>query len=342
MSANTNLLDRDLARQSVLTAAGGTATLIRDIVDEGTWVLGRIEQTVGASSTPRPAHVALVLLLRHVLSLADAVDELFRAGCFQPAMLPMRAILEARMQLLYIRGERNPYSPNPIQPGDVDAVPRDPAGGPLAGAALEAIQDQRGRAYWVAELRQSRDTAAGLDPAVVAPRLETLLGTRTVPAALTDPAVQAEVAAELGRWNALLNEADTAPIDAEFQRARGKKKKHDPPWYALWDGPQSVWKLARSVGMAFQYNWFYSRASRTMHGTDVLGQLGPERPTGGRAVAPLRGAAGLDNVATAFVIQMYFVYRAAILAVRPEEEPLTRKWLERWWRDRTRSAPRDR
>ena len=338
MSANTNLLDRDLARRSVLAAAGGTAALIRDIVDEGTWVLGRIEQTVGATSTPRPAHVALVLLLRHVLSLADAVDELFRAGCFQPAMLPMRAILEARMQLLYILGERNPYSPNPIEPGDVDAVPRDPAGGALAGAALEAIQDQRGRAYWIAELRQSRDTAAGLDPAVIAPRLESLLGTRTVPAYLADPAVQAEAAAELGRWNALLAEADNAPIDAEFQRARGKKK-HDPPSYALWGGPQSVWKLARSVGMAFQYDWFYSRASRTMHGTDVLGQLGPERPAGGRAVAPLRGAAGLDNVATAFVIQMYFVYRASILAVRPEEEPLTRAWLERWWRDPTRAAP---
>lgn len=52
MSANTNLLDRDLARQSVLAAAGGTAALIRDIVDEGTWVLGRIEP--GATGRAQP------------------------------------------------------------------------------------------------------------------------------------------------------------------------------------------------------------------------------------------------------------------------------------------------
>jgi len=330
MSANTNLLDRDLARQSVADVAGETSAIFRDIVDEGSWLLGRVVQTVGATASPRPAHVAVVLLLRHILSLADSVDELFRAGCVQPAMLPMRAILEARMQLLYILGERNPYTQNPIEKGDVDAVPRDPAGRPFAGAALEAIQDQRGRAYWVAELRRQRDTAMSLDAAVVAPRLEYLLGSATVPASLADPAVQAEAAASVARWNALLSATENAPVVAEFQRVRGKRK-YDPDWYSLWGGPQTVRGLARSVGMAFQYDWFYSRASRTMHGTDVLGQLGTERPTGGRSVAPLREATGLANLSTAFVIQMSLVYRSAVIAVRPDEEPRTREWLERWW-----------
>jgi hypothetical protein len=58
---------------------------------------------------------------------------------------------------------------------------------------------------------------------------------------------------------------------------------------------------------------------------------GPPRHAGHARTArrPFRGAPvgsdGLDNVATAFV-KMYFVNRAAILAVRPEEESLTRAW----------------
>lgn len=120
------------------------------------------------------------------------------------------------------------------------------------------------------------------------------------------------------------------------------RKKHDPPWYALRGGPGNVRALARSVGMAFQYDWFYSRASRTMHGTDAIGQLGPELPGGGHSVARLRGAAGLDTLATTFVIQMFLLYRSVILAVWPEEEPLTRTWHERWWRARAVDGAQDR
>jgi hypothetical protein len=86
--------------------------------------------------------------------------------------------------------------------------------------------------------------------------------------------------------------------------------------------------------MTFQYDWFYSSASRTMHGIDAIGQRGPERPGGGRSLAHFRSAGGLDTVATTLVMQMFLLYRSVILAVRPEEEPLTRTWYERWWRTR--------
>lgn len=133
MPVNIHLLDRDLARQAIAGAAGGVLDVLRDVVDEGTSLIGHVVQTVGAAAEPRPAHVGLVLLLRHAVEIADGVDELVRAGAVQPSLLQVRAILEARMQVLYMLCARNPVSPNPLGPREHDPVPREPAGAALAG-----------------------------------------------------------------------------------------------------------------------------------------------------------------------------------------------------------------
>lgn len=326
--ANPNVLDRDSARETVASAASETADVLRDIVNEGTWLLGRIVQTTGAAATPRPAHVALTLLLRHTLSLADAIDELFRAACFQPAMLQARAVMEAHMQMLFIAGQRSPHMRNPLGLRDFDPEPRDGAGVPLAGSALWEEQDRRGSAYWVAEVRRQLQVAKDLESAATEDRFERLLGVRMVPAGIADPEVQAELPAAVASWKAILQEPQNARASAEFDRVRGSKP-YDPKWYSLW-GPASVHALARSVGMAFQYESFYARGSRAMHGADPIGQLGPKRASGGRSVSALRMAEGMDDLVTTTVIQMGLAYRTTAIAIRPEEEPTVMSWIRRW------------
>lgn len=331
MPVNIHLLDRDLARQAIASAAGGVLDVLRDVVDEGTSLIGRVVQTVGAAGEPRSAHVGLVLLLRHAVEMADGVDELVRAGAVQPSLLQVRAILEARMQLLYMLCARNPASPNPLGPRDHDPVPRQPAGAALAGAALAQVQDLRGAAYFVAEIRRQLQRVESLESAAIADRLEELLGTRTVPPYITDPAVQAEAAAGAAGLRAVLSEPAYAPANAEFDRARGRSS-HDVHWYSLWGGPRSVRSLARSVGMAFQYDAMYAGSSRVTHGGDVFAQLGRERAAGGRSVAPLRQPDRFRDVVASYVIHMLMLYRSVMEEVRPDElERVWPDWYQRWW-----------
>lgn len=330
MPANTHLLDRDLARRTIAIAASGTLEVLRNVVDEGTALLGRVVQTVGGDVEPRPAHLGLVLLLRHAVEMADGVDELVRAGAVQPSLLQVRAILEARMQLLFMLCDRNPAGPNPLGNEDFDPVPRDPAGAALTGAALEEVQDARGAAYYVAELRRQLRGVEALDPQAMADRLEDLLGTRTVPPYITDPAMQAEAAAGAARLRAILAEPRYAPVDAEFDRRRGRRP-HDVRWYSLWGGPRSVRGLARSVGMALQYDAMYAGSSTVTHGGDVFAQLGRARPHGGHSVAPLRQSDRLRDVVASYVIHMSMLYRRVVEEVRPAElDRLWQEWARRW------------
>ncbi|HEX8696986.1 MAG TPA: hypothetical protein VF746_31500 [Longimicrobium sp.] len=331
MPADTPLLDRDLARRAIASSAGGILDVLRDVVDEGTALLGRVVQTVGAAGESRAGHVGLALLLRHAVEMADGVDELVRAGAVQPSLLQVRAILEARMQLLYVLGARNPVSPNPLGPRDHDPVPRDRTGAALTGAALAQVQDSRGAAYFVAEIRRQLRRVESLDPAAMGDRLEELLGTRTVPSYITDPAVQAEATAGAASLRAILSEPAYAPANAEFDRMRGRSS-HDVQWYSLWGGPRSVRALARSVGMAFQYDAMYAGSSRVTHGGDVLAQLGRKLAGGGRSVAPLRQPDRLRDVVASYVIHMLMLYRSVMEEVRPDElERVWPEWLRRWW-----------
>jgi hypothetical protein len=326
MPTSSHLLDRDLAA----AAARGVVDVLRDVVDEGTALLGRVVQTVGGPSERRPAHVGLVLLLRHAVEMADGVDVLVRAGAVQPSLLQVRAILEARMQLLFMLCDRNPAGPNPLGNGDFDPVPRDTAGAALTGNALEEVQDARGAAYFVAEIRRHLRRLETLDPQAMADRLEDLLGTRTVPTYITDSAAQADADAGATSLRAILAEPRYAPVNAEFDRRRGRRS-HDVRWYSLSGGPTSIRGLARSVGMAFQYDAMYASSSTVTHGGDVFAQLGPALPGGGHSVAPLRRSDRLRDVVSSYIIHMSMLYRRVVEEVRPAElDRLWPEWSRRW------------
>jgi hypothetical protein len=161
-------------------------------------------------------------------------------------------------------------------------------------------------------------------------QMEDLTGLAMLPPRLQSAAAQAETEAEIERWNRIVDQIGYASINAEFDQRR--RKRFDVEWYALFDGPQSVEGLARSVGMALQYAASYSPASNVMHARDVLGQLGPQHPDGGRAVAPLRNdGAGAWSDVMGFALQMYKFYETALCEVRPEEARLTAEWVARWF-----------
>lgn len=331
MPPNKQLLQRELAVENARQDIADVQDVVRDMVDEGTQLLARLVQTVGQNGEPRRYHTSLLLLLRHVLEQLDAVDELLRQGITVPAMLNIRAIIEAHAQMLYMSAVREPITPAPVDATVPPPNPIDPATNlPVAGAALEQLRDFRGGAYLVADMRQQLQESERLDANAVGAWLKRLTGKATGPAMISDPANQARLQADIAAQKARLADAENAAIDAAFTTARGKKGKFDPAWYELQGGPGSVYALTKSVGLVGEYELFYSPASALMHGQDIRGQIGAKRAGGGHSLAPLRTGRKLEEVVSKLVIEVIRIYHHAIQEMRPADKSQWDEWTKRW------------
>jgi hypothetical protein len=330
MPSAASILDRAAATAHVAHELAGTLDALRDIVDEGTNLLGRVNQTLGNTGSARPMHRSLLLLFRHTIEMADAFAELVRIGAVTPAGLQMRAILEAHMQMLYLLGERSTVAANTLTPNDRPAVPVDPTTGAAAvGQSLNDLLDLRGLAYQVREVRRQVHQLQRYQGGELARWYSEVTGKSQPPATAAAPARQADVTTEIGRLRATLTRADLAPVDAEFTRVR-RNAKHDLNWYSVFDGPRTVRDLSRTVGLAFQYDMLYAETSRTMHGTDVLGQLRPANAAGTQAIAPLRELGNAKSLINAFITHMLRIYALVIGELRPSDDIVHASWVQRW------------
>jgi hypothetical protein len=327
MAALLGVLNREVSRADIQSQAPDLLATVREMVDEGTNLFGRLLTETNRVRRIRPFHTALLLFFRHTIELLDAVDELFRGGIFTPAALQVRAIVEAHMQILYLFGMRTEYLPSVAGPGSFDPVPRDGNGVALMGQALEDVRDDRGLAYIVAEYRRLARQAASYDAASLA-QLAAKYNI-TLPPQITDPTVHAGIAAEAVKFQTQLSTPEFAPIDAAFTAARGTQP-YDPPWYSLAGGPKKVRRLAESVGLMAYYEMFYGDASEVMHGTNIGGQLGQVTPGGGTAAAPLRNFDMAAQVGRCVIMQIMPIYQLAIRALRPSDMGLWQQWTQRW------------
>jgi hypothetical protein len=323
-----SLLNRDITRANVSSAAPALIETTREMVDEGTRLLARLLKEAERRTPARPFDTALLLLLRHVVEQLDAVDELFRASCFGPARLQVRSLVEAHMQVLYLTGERTDVQASQPGPRHVDPVPRDPAGKPLRDVSLDSERDRRGRAYLVGELRELAEKAEQLEASVLAARFAAITAGMNVPPGVLDPAVQAGLKAEAAKIRQALSGPEYQAVDAEYLRLRGKGK-FDPAWYELWKGPQSVRQLADSVGLIAIYEMFYGGASAVMHATDISGQLGDKKESGGHFVRPLRSVEAAAEVGRQAIIQAISAYTLCNRLLRPTDASL-RPFVSRW------------
>lgn len=330
MEPNRNLLQRELSVEQARQDIGEVHNVVREMVDEGTQLLARLVMVAAQQSQPRRYHTSLLLLLRHVLEHLDAVDELLRQGITVPAMLHVRAIIESHAQMLYMSAERESFSPSPIDATVPAPTPLDPKTGlPVVGVALEQLQDFRGGAYIVADLRRQVRESERLTIGTVEPWLAKMSGKATGPAMLHDADNQKQLQAEIAALKTRLADPENALVNAEFDATK-KNAIYDPAWYALQGGPKKVYPLAKSVGLFGEYELFYSPASEVMHGQDVRGQLGGKRPEGGHSVGALRSGLRLELVVTKLVIEIVRIYHHVIQAMRPGDKPQWDEWVKRW------------
>jgi hypothetical protein len=61
---------------------------------------------------------------------------------------------------------------------------------------------------------------------------------------------------------------DFADTEREYQNTL--KKKSNPPWYSLWDGPGNIEQLAKHLNLHAFYEILYRTLSENVHSTNII------------------------------------------------------------------------
>ena len=92
----------------------------------------------------------------------------------------------------------------------------------------------------------------------------------------------------------MLAEPDFQPIEQEWQSLKAKRK-HDPEWFSLFGGPQSVRDLAIRVKWAGTYEFLYRTWSNEVHAGRAMESIG--RRNGIIVMRPIRHPEELQQAA---------------------------------------------
>ncbi|WP_139188773.1 DUF5677 domain-containing protein [Variovorax sp. OV700] len=244
------------------------------------------------------------VLLKQVVAMVDATEVLVTAGCVQAAFLPARAAFEASVYADYI---------------------------------LQSDSERRATRYVVGNYRGERLWAQRVIPGTTEEATY-----RALPASLgldfqtLHPTLAADAAKHLLEVDRILSQPELHPIDAEFTRAKGRRKR-DPEWYTL-DGLSSIRQVAESVGRLAEYECFYSKGSQVTHvgsyKDHILFSAGQIR------LKPIRHLDDFNALLNGIVTSCLATYKSLLNRYRPDELEAFGKRYYTEWREPFLNAPR--
>ncbi|WP_339205247.1 DUF5677 domain-containing protein [Paenibacillus sp. FSL K6-3182] len=107
---------------------------------------------------------------------------------------------------------------------------------------------------------------------------------------ILEPEVQeAELISKKSALETELNLPALSRISTEWIRTKaGLRRDGTPKWYSLYNGPSSIYALAKHLDMESEYKRIYGSLSATIHGTTALDRVALESGTGKVLIWPLR------------------------------------------------------
>lgn len=251
---------RDIAAEAARAHSRPASALLREIVNNGTWVLVRC---AGAGCGEVDVDLAALGFYRTVIEMADGIDVSIRESSVTPAVPQLRTLFEASMQLQYVVEDPLRY--------------RERA---LAWCASHAIA--RLRRY----RRYDKTTPAGKEFIADMAADETAPRVREVD--------QAQVARAIANMESLLAKPHLLPFKQRFDSLVAAKKPLRL-WCELCDGPSSRRDLARHLKLHLSYSELYSHWSSTSHAEDLY-TVFVHVPGQGEVIRPLRDSTELLRV----------------------------------------------
>jgi len=262
------LLDPDLAAVSAKELIDLAAPVLREVVNNSTWVYQRCQAATSALGGV-DEDLAPFALYRHVIEVADGVEVLISKSCSLAAIPLVRSAFEASLGLEYLLKD--------------DTARR--------GLAWLCAYSRQRIAYY--ELLDASTSRGGRFLAAWEKAFEF---------SLEPPAGQPEKA--LANLHSLFAEPHMAPVCAEFE-VQKRAQNRDPNWYSLWGGPKHLSALASSLDREVEYMALYGKWSRFAHAGDLAPYL-MRRPLGGTGVVSLRAPTELAqnvNLLVGFVLR---------------------------------------
>lgn len=269
------LLDREAGRHGNAEYLATLDEALSGLINEATWIFSRVWESNAGDLT---AEIVL-LILRHIMEMADAVHILLLQSATRPAQVQLRSMFEGMLYLEFI---------------------------------LEADSDRRARAYMVGSrlhyLRFAKRLLKGSEA-----RKQFLKEVET------DPLVSDEMLAtwisdsvEVEAAEAYLEGDELGDVYAAFPR----KKVH---WYQALEGkPSDLRALAIHLNKGAQYilidGW-----SRAVHPDTIPAQIDTSDDPNSRRVRTFRDGGDMSNTATAAARILRLSVEMVLKRFRPTE-----------------------
>ena len=297
------LLNRKQNISDVEEYFGEFLPVLRDITNYGSNLLVRC---LGTSKRKQHDAIILGVMLRHAITMFDAIEILVSNSSVYPATLQNRALFEVSLYIDWV---------------------------------LKASTEERCAYYYVANLRQERMWAlrSQIGSSENA-SFESMMAPFGDIASETSKQLFADGKKLLEEINAILTQSHLRPIDMAFEDYRKKHRmKYDPHWHALL-GQKTVRQLAKDVERLHEYEMLYPLMSDVVHITSQKNHI--KFSKGLLHIEPIRNLKNIDMLINLSMTIIFHIYRSILGYYRPGElQNFGRKYIEDW-RNHFRNIPR--
>jgi Family of unknown function (DUF5677) len=247
-----DLLQNNQDKKTIEKTCDDFATFISDCVKS---LIDVYNVAVKKAEANKSNHqITVFLLARHAIESLDAVSVLVSKGCSNPCQPLLRSTLEATLGIFYI---------------------------------LKEDTARRAFAYQIAHYHRRLSLYRKMDPATQAGQeFRKYFKDDPLVGSIIDDMSHIDVNRMAANVEALLQKPELQPIEDEWKKA--KKKKSDPEWYSLFDGPSNLRELAKHVGLLFpgMYEFLYRYWSNEVHAGSAMNATG--KKMGQQVIRPIR------------------------------------------------------
>ncbi len=288
------ILDREKHESDVKQHFPKHIDLLIDLANYGS---NLIPQSYDSSNKKLEDIIIIIVLLKQVVLMIDAVEILISKGAVVAAYLQARAAYEASLYIDW------------ILKGEIEKKVKYYYVSNLRNQRLWALRLTRGTREW----ETFSETIADLEDYINNIDFET---------------IGKEAEKELSKIDKVLSKDSWIEINEEFEKRRNKKTGTEVFWYRLL-GVTSIRKLAKEVGRLPEYDFYYSRSSGVMHAASYKEHV--QFSKGGVIFEPIRQLGEIHNVLRFTTLVAISSYKLILKHYRPGElDNFGRKYVRDW------------
>jgi hypothetical protein len=290
-TAYPTILDRETAPGQIQENFAETMMLIREVVNYGTNLIPR--SFISSNRTDIDI-VIIGALLKHVVTMLDAIEILISQGSIFAAHVQVRSLFETRLYLKWI---------------------------------LENDTERRARQFYVWHHRHVAIWAKRSIPGTPEHKRFHLVCDGVLDSDKNNE-VEKEALQQLNEIENLLADPKYVEITKEFDRRKKPNRDYDVWWYQPW-GPNNIADMAGKMGLSGEYIIFYDIFSRATHCQEFRSHVA----IGNNVLnfKQIRYLEGIDTLVRLSLSYSFDVYHMILTRYRTEElENYKRKYITEW------------